>query len=37
MRYRIYANGKFVGYGHAADVMIAQLQYGKENVIAEKI
>lgn len=36
MKYRIYVNDKFIGYGHAEDVMIAQLENPDKTVSAEK-
>ncbi len=36
MRYKIYVNGKFVGYGHADDVMITELENPGSKVTCEK-
>lgn len=36
MKYRIYVNDKFIGYGHADDVMIAKLENPDKKVNAEK-
>ena len=36
MRYKIYVNGKFVGYGHAVDVMITELENPGSKVTCEK-
>lgn len=36
MRYKIYVDGKFIGYGHAVDVAIAELENPNATVTAEK-
>ncbi len=36
MRYKIYVDGKFIGYGHAVDVMIVQYENPKATITAEK-
>ena len=36
MRYKIYVDGKFIGYGHAVDVAIAELENPNAEIIAEK-
>ena len=36
MRYKIYVDGKFIGYGHADDVMIAELENPNATITAEK-
>ena len=37
MRYKIYLDGKFIGYGHADDIMIAELENPNAEIIAEKL
>lgn len=37
MMYEIYVNGKFIGYGHADDVMIAELENPNAEVTAKKV
>ena len=36
MRYKICVNGKFIGYGHADDLIIAQTENPDAEIIAEK-
>lgn len=36
MMYKIYVNGKFIGYGHADDLIIAQIENPNAEIIAEK-
>lgn len=36
MRYKIYVDGKFIGYGHAVDVAIAELENPGAKITAEK-
>lgn len=37
MRYKIYVNGKFIGYGHAVDVAIAELENPNAEITAKKV
>lgn len=36
MKYKIYVNSKFIGYGHADDVMIAELENPNAEVTCER-
>ena len=36
MRYKIYVNGKFIGYGHADDLIIAEIENPDAEIVAEK-
>lgn len=36
MRYKIYVNEKFIGYGHADDLIIAEIENPDAEIIAEK-
>lgn len=36
MRYKIYVDGKFISYGHADDLIIAEIENPEAEIIAEK-
>lgn len=36
MKYKIYVNGKFIGYGHADDVAIAEFENPNAEVTCER-
>lgn len=36
MKYKIYVNGQFIGYGHADDVIIAELENPDAEITCEK-
>lgn len=36
MRYKIYVDRKFIGYGHADDLIIAEIENPDAEIVAEK-